>query len=307
MKPSANQADRPSAADYLFALPQYLLPQHLLSAAMERLTRSRCRWLKDAAIRWFSRHFRIDLAEALYRSPGAYPDFNAFFTRPLRAGARPVDLSAGAITAPVDAAVSQAGRLDGGRLLQAKGRTFGADSLLGGGAGCAEAFRGGDFATLYLSPRDYHRIHMPLAGTLLEMVYVPGRLFSVNPATTRVVPALFARNERVVARFATEAGPMALVLVGAVFVGSIETVWHGVVTSPRGHSVRRWNYADEPIRLEKGEELGRFNMGSTVIVLFGPGAVAWAEGVNPGARVRMGARIGSVAPGTPSTGERRGG
>jgi phosphatidylserine decarboxylase len=261
---------------------------------MEKLTRSRARWFKDPLIRWFSRAYRIDWDEAQFRSPGAYPTFNAFFTRELRPGARPVDPAPRAVVSPVDAAVSQAGVAGGAALFQAKGRTFDLVRLLGGSADRAAPFRGGPFATLYLSPRDYHRIHMPLAGTLREMVCVPGRLFSVSPATTRVVPELFARNERVAALFDTAAGPLALVLVGAVFVGSIETVWHGVVTPPRERQVRRWAYPEGAIRLEKGQELGRFNMGSTVITLFGKDAARWRPELVPGRRVRMGEAIADV-------------
>lgn len=289
-----NQDGRPSGLDYLFAWPQYILPHHALSAAMERLTRSRCRWFKDWAIRWFVRRYEIDMEEARYRSPGAYADFNAFFTRPLRAGARPIDAAVGAVASPVDAAVSQAGILDGQQLVQAKGQAFELDDLLGRGAREGDVFADGNFATLYLSPRDYHRIHMPLAGTLREMVYVPGRLFSVNPATTRVVPRLFARNERVVALFETEAGPMALVLVGAVFVGSIETLWHGTVTPPRRRELHRWEYPAGEVRLEKGEEMGRFNMGSTVIVILERGKARWRPSLAPGSRVRMGEGIGDL-------------
>jgi phosphatidylserine decarboxylase len=193
--------------------------------------------------------------------------------------------------------VSQAGVAAGAALFQAKGRTFDLVRLLGGSAERAAPFRGGSFATLYLSPRDYHRIHMPLAGTLREMVCVPGRLFSVSPATTRTVPELFARNERVAAVFDTDAGPLALVLVGAVFVGSIETVWHGVVTPPREREVRRWEYPLGAVRLEKGQELGRFNMGSTVIVLFGKDAVRWRPELVPERRVRMGETVGEAAAG----------
>lgn len=287
----SDAGDRTSAWDLLRAGPQYVLPHHLLSAAMEKLTRSRVRWFKDPLIRWFARAYRIDWREARYRSPGAYPTFNAFFTRELRPGARPVDGAPAAVVSPVDAAVSQAGIVQGGRLLQAKGHHFDLVRLLGGSPARAAPFRGGSFATLYLSPRDYHRIHMPLGGVLEEMVCVPGRLFSVKAATTRAVPGLFARNERVVAVFRTGAGPLALVLVGAVFVGSIETVWHGVVTPPREREVRRWEYPDGAVRLEKGQELGRFNMGSTVIALFGPGAVRWVPDLAPGRRVRMGERI----------------
>jgi len=289
-----HQDGSPSVGDYLFAWPQYLLPHHALSAVMERLTRSRCRWLKDPAIRWFARHYRIDLDEARYRSPGAYPDFNAFFTRSLRPGVRPLDKSAGAIVSPVDGTVSQVGTLDGKQLVQAKGQTFDLDRLLGGEGG--EALCGGSFATLYLSPRDYHRIHMPLDATLRGMVHVPGRLFSVNPATTRVVAHLFCRNERVVALFETAAGPMALVLVGAVFVGSIDTVWHGTVTPPRAREIRRWDYSAEPLQLTKGQEMGRFNMGSTVIVILGKETARWRPGLVPGTRVRMGEGIGDLLP-----------
>ncbi|MFU8857287.1 MAG: archaetidylserine decarboxylase [Deferrisomatales bacterium] len=288
--------ERPSVWDALRAAPQYVLPHHLLSAAMERLTRTRARWFKDPLIRWFSRAYRVDWDEARFRSPGAYPDFNAFFTRELRPGTRPVAAKPGAVVSPVDAAVSQAGRADGGTLFQAKGRTFDLVRLLGGSADRAAPFRGGNFATLYLSPRDYHRIHMPVAGTLREMVCVPGRLFSVSPATTRVVPELFARNERVVAVFETEAGPLALVLVGAVFVGSIETVWHGVVTPPRRPEVQRWEYPAGDVRLARGQELGRFNMGSTVILVFGKDAVSWDPGLDPDRRVRMGEHIGELGP-----------
>lgn len=289
--------DRPLVGDFLRAAPQYALPHHLLSAAMEKLARSRARWFKDPLIRWFSRAYRVDWEEAQFRSSGAYPTFNAFFTRELRPGARPVDPAPGAVVSPVDAAVSQVGTARGDTLLQAKGRTFDLGRLLGGGAARAAPFRGGSFATLYLSPRDYHRIHMPLAGTLREMVCVPGRLFSVSPATTRVVPELFARNERVAALFETEAGPLAMVLVGAVFVGSIETVWHGVVTPPRQREVRRWEYPAGAVQLAKGQELGRFNMGSTVIVLFGKDAVRWRPDLAPGRRVRMGESVGDAVPG----------
>ncbi len=292
-----DRAQRPSARDRLFALPQYALPHHLLSAAMERVARCRARWLKDPLIRWFARRYRIDWDEARFRSPGAYADFNSFFTRELRLGVRPVDGDPRSVVSPVDAVVSQAGTADGDRLFQAKGRAFDLVRLLGGSPTRAAPFRGGSFVTLYLSPRDYHRIHMPLAGTLEEMVCVPGRLFSVNPATSRVVPDLFARNERVVAFFDTQVGPLALVLVGAVFVGSIETVWHGPVTPPRRQEVRRWEYPAGDVRLAKGQELGRFNMGSTVIAVFGEGRARWLPELAPGRRVRVGQAVGELLPG----------
>ncbi|MBE0617097.1 MAG: phosphatidylserine decarboxylase [Proteobacteria bacterium] len=261
------------------------------------MTRTRARWLKDPLIRWFARRYRIDWEEARFRSPGAYPDFNSFFTRELRPGSRPVDGAPHGVVSPVDAVVSQAGTAAGDRLFQAKGRTFDLVRLLGGSPTRAAPFRGGSFVTLYLSPRDYHRIHMPVAGTLEEMVCVPGRLFSVNPATTRVVADLFARNERVVTLFETEAGPLALVLVGAVFVGSIGTVWHGTVTPPRDREVRRWEYPAGEVELTKGQEMGRFNMGSTVVMLFGKDRARWLPSLAPGRRVRMGERIGETLPG----------
>lgn len=281
-------------SDGLFVLAQHALPHHLLSRLMMALTRCRSRVLKDSLIRWFLRRYQVDLGLAEGGDPSAYRDFNSFFTRALREGARPVADSPGDLACPVDGTVSQAGQIRGEQLFQAKGRDYDLVRLLGGDEARARPFRGGSFATLYLSPRDYHRIHMPLAGVLREMVCVPGRLFSVNPRTTRLVPGLFTRNERVATLFETAAGPMALVLVGAVFVGCIETVWHGVVTPPSARDVRVWTYADRPIRLEKGEEMGRFNMGSTVIALFGPGAVQWAAALQPGAAVVMGKKMGQV-------------
>lgn len=288
--PSASLGDR------LFAALQVALPHHLLSGWVHHLARLRWRWLKDLAIARFRRAYRVDLAEAAEPDPRAYPTFNAFFTRALAPGARPVVAGDGEVACPVDGAVSQAGTIAGERVFQAKGRHFGLVELLGGSARAAP-FAGGAFATLYLAPHDYHRIHMPLAGRLVEMVHVPGRLFSVNPRTTRAVPGLFARNERVVAIFDTAVGRMALVLVGALLVAGIETVWAGLVTPPHGRrvAVRDYRGDDAPaVVLERGQEMGRFNMGSTVIVLFEPGRVRWAPGVVPGATVRMGGLLGTT-------------
>lgn len=290
-----------SLLDRLLAWPQWLLPHHALSRIVFGLTRVRAGPLVTLAIRVFVRLFRVDLAEAASPEPRAYPCFNAFFTRALAPGARPLADGPGEVACPVDGTVSQAGQIRGERVFQAKGREFSLAELLGGGAAAAwsERFESGCFATLYLSPRDYHRIHMPLTGRLERMIHVPGRLFSVNPATTRVVPRLFARNERVVALFDTgEVGPMALVLVGALFVSAIETVWAGLVTPPAGRVVVSTAYGDsaevEPVELGHGEEMGRFNMGSTVIVLFGPGRVEWAPEIRPGAAVRMGQLLGRL-------------
>ncbi|HKK05317.1 MAG TPA: archaetidylserine decarboxylase [Gammaproteobacteria bacterium] len=280
--------------DYLAAFAQYPLPTHAISRLVHALTRSRVRWLKDMLIRRFIAHFGVDMNEAQHSEPSAYPDFNSFFTRALKSGCRPLASGRGELICPVDGTVSQVGHIESDSLLQAKGHYYSLQTLLGGSRELADTFANGEFATLYLSPRDYHRIHMPLEGRLRQMVHVPGRLFSVNPRTTRAVPRLFARNERVVTVFDTAAGPIALVLVGAINVASIETIWHGEVTPPAGRSVRTWRYEDAaaPLVLERGQEMGRFNMGSTVIVLFAPGAAAWDRAIHPGAPVRMGQRLG---------------
>ncbi|HRD67300.1 MAG TPA: archaetidylserine decarboxylase [Candidatus Competibacter sp.] len=286
-----------NARDHLCNLPQYLLPQRSLTRLIYRLTRVRTPWFKNALIRGFARQFRVNLDEALAPDLRAYPDFNAFFTRSLKAKARPVAPGDRVVCCPVDGAVSQTGVAETDALLQAKGRAFSLTALLGGDPERAQPFRGGTFATLYLSPRDYHRIHMPLAGRLREMVHIPGKLFSVSPLTARMVPNLFARNERVVTLFDTLAGPMAVVLVGAINVASIETVWAGAITPPLGKAVRHWNYPPNgggAVRLDKGAELGRFNMGSTVILLFGRNAVRWEPDIRAGTTVRMGQRLGKI-------------
>jgi len=282
--------------DRLFLLGQYLLPHHLLSRTAGRLAECRAGWIKKPLIRTFASHFQVDMSEALVEEPTAYEHFNAFFTRALKDGARPLDTDPGAILSPADGCLSQLGSIDQGRIFQAKGHSFSVQELLGGDPASAEPFLGGDFATVYLSPKDYHRVHMPLAGTLREMIHVPGRLFSVNRLTAENVPELFARNERVVCLFDTECGPMAVVLVGAMIVASIETVWAGLV-APQTHQVRRWRYgetAGAPIHLAKGAELGRFKLGSTAIVLFGPQRVRWNEGLDALSPVRMGRSIGQA-------------
>lgn len=285
-----------SLADRLFVLIQHLLPQHALSALMHRLTRvENPRWTQ-ALIRLFCRRFDLNLDEALESRAEAYPTFNAFFTRALKPGARPMPSDSRALASPADGTISQIGLIEDEAIFQAKGKSFDLTTLLGGEAGRAAPFRGGRFATIYLSPRDYHRLHMPIGGRLKEMVYIPGRLFSVNDATAALVPGLFARNERVVAVFETDAGPMALVLVGAIFVGSIETVWQGPVTpQPAPRRLQQWSYDLPGPLLERGDEMGRFNMGSTVIVVFGPGSVEWAAGLKSGDPVRVGQQIGLQA------------
>ncbi len=279
----------------LFILSQYLLPHNLLSRLIGCAAECRATWLKNRLITWFVQHYQVNMSEALVEEPTAYEHFNAFFTRALKDGARPLDETPGAILCPADGAISQLGQIEHGRLFQAKGHSFSTLELLGGDAERAAAFMGGEFATIYLSPKDYHRVHMPLTGTLKEMVYVPGRLFSVNQTTAENVPELFARNERLVCLFDTERGPMAVVLVGAMIVAAIETVWAGQVTPPK-RELRTTRYdaaARGPVGLEKGAELGRFKLGSTAVVLFGPNQVKWTEDLLAGSAVRMGQRMGS--------------
>jgi phosphatidylserine decarboxylase len=281
---------KPTVVDRLSTGLLRVLPQHLLAGAMYRLTRSETRWLKRLLISQVVHRYRVDLDEAAQPDPEAYPSFNSFFTRALRDGARPIGRDC--IVSPADGMVSQAGSLAGEQMLQAKGRRFSLQELLAGDSDRVGAFRDGLWATIYLSPRDYHRVHLPLAGRLRSMVFVPGELFSVSDATAQLVPRLFARNERVLCHFDTALGPMTVVLVGAIFVGSIETVWHGEVRGGRGHPTR-WDYGDDDApAFETGDEIGRFNMGSTVIVLLPPGVAAWAEGVKAGRRVRVGETLG---------------
>lgn len=283
----------PGLKDRLFALLLYLLPHHLLSQVMFWITRSEWPPLKNRLIAAVVRYYRIDMELAEESDPEHYPSFNAFFTRSLRAEARPISQQAGAVIGPVDGAVSQAGEIGHGRVFQAKGQFYSLEELLGGGPDLADRFDGGSFAALYLSPRDYHRIHMPLAGKLRKMSHIPGRLFSVCPSTTRTVPRLFSRNERIVNLFETEAGPMAVIMVGAIFVASMDTVWAGTVT-PASRRVSHWDYSGEQrqsVTLEAGAELGRFNMGSTVILLFPPETVEWEESLRPGSPVRFGEPI----------------
>lgn len=293
---------QPSAlADYLFVLPQYLLPHHLISRLILRATRVQAGWFTLPLLRWFIQRYHVDMSEAVTTDLASYTSFNHFFTRELKARTRPLDIQANRVTCPADGRISAIGYLHDKSILQAKGRDYDLQTLLGGDAHLAEQFAGGAFATIYLSPRDYHRYHMPLAGRLRQMIYVPGRLFSVNPATVRRVRNLFARNERVVAIFDSVAGPMAVIPVGALNVACIELVWHGVVTPPHRQPVRRWVYdrADDVIALDKGAEMGRFNMGSTVILVFPKDSLRWDDSLNSGDAVRMGQGMGTLTV-TPS-------
>ena len=277
----------------LFALVMEGLPQHMLSRCVHALARWRWRPWKNALIRGFRRLYQVDTGEAMSSDPAAYEHFNAFFTRALRPDARPSDDTANALLSPVDGAVSQIGAISDGRLIQAKRRDFSLQTLLADDPTLAGLFANGSFATLYLSPRDYHRIHMPCAGELERMLHVPGRLFGVSAPLVRHVPDLFARNERVICHFRTPHGPMAMVLVGAIGVGSIETVWAGEITPPRGARIRNWDYRERPVTLARGAEMGRFNLGSTVILLLPPDAgLVWREDLGPEMPVRLGQQLG---------------
>ncbi len=278
----------------LTTLPQYILPHHPLSRLMRRLTHSKNKVWKNLFIQQIIRHYGVNMDEAMDSDIHAYPSFNHFFTRALKPKARTISNNLGDIACPADGAVSQAGTMTDGNIIQAKGKSYTVVDLLGGDESRAAPFKNGQFTTIYLSPKDYHRLHMPLDGTLTEMIHIPGRLFSVNAATAHSVPRLFARNERVVTLFDTEAGPMALILVGAIFVASIETVWHGEVTPPTAKNIQTWHYTDNAPQLKRGEEMGRFNMGSTIIVLFGEDVMRWQNDLNAGKTVRLGEKIGCI-------------
>ncbi|HKM36877.1 MAG TPA: archaetidylserine decarboxylase [Thiopseudomonas sp.] len=277
----------------LFIFMQYVLPHHLLSRLIGRLAECETTWFKNRLIAWFVKRYQVNMSEAQLEDPSAYKHFNDFFTRALKPDARPLDQSDKAVLSPADGVISQVGSIEHGRIFQAKGHSFSLVELLGGDAERATPFMGGNFSTVYLSPKDYHRVHMPLTGILREMVYIPGRLFSVNHTTAENVPELFARNERVACIFDTEHGPMAVVLVGAMIVASIETVWAGMITPPL-RELRSYDYsqaARQPITLEKGAELGRFKLGSTAVVLFGPGHVNWESELQAACAVQVGQRM----------------
>ena len=278
----------------LTTLPQYILPHHFLSGIMAKFTHSEIVVWKNFMINLIIKIYGVNMSESKEQDLNNFASFNHFFTRELKDEVRPVTTEPNAIACPADGAVSQAGIIEQGQIFQAKGKSFSATELLGGDEDRAKPFEDGFFSTIYLSPKDYHRLHMPIKGTLTKMVHIPGRLFSVNTATTKSVPGLFARNERVVCLFDTEAGPMALILVGAIFVSSIETTWHGVVTPPTIESVRTWQYQENAPVIDKGEEMGRFNMGSTIIVLFGKDKIQWEENFKADKLVNLGEKIGTV-------------
>ena len=279
----------PTVSDRLAVIPQYLLPKQALTQFAGLVASWRGGAWTTRLIAWFVRRYRVNMAEAADPDIRNYPTFNEFFTRALKPGARP--LAPCGLICPVDGAISQFGAIERDQIFQAKGHHYSTTALVGGDAALAARFQDGTFATLYLSPRDYHRIHMPCAGRLMRMVYVPGALFSVNPTTARGVPGLFARNERVVCVFESEQGPFVLVLVGATIVGSMATPWHGVVNPPRSRNVREWTYAHTPVQLAQGDEMGRFLLGSTVVMLFPKGRAAFNPAWLAGAPVRLGEQM----------------
>jgi phosphatidylserine decarboxylase len=298
-------SEAPGATGRAFVALQHLLPQHGISRLVLAATRSQIPGFKNALIKMFVRGFKPDMSDAVQTDPTAYPSFNDFFTRALRPGSRPVDGDPRAIVSPVDGTVSEAGVLSADRILQAKGHDYTLRALLAGNAAWERTFLGGTFATIYLAPYNYHRIHMALDGELRESFYVPGRLFSVNRTTARLVPGLFSRNERVFCGFDAGSMPWAIILVGALNVGSMATVWHGDVTPRRIREVTALPVPDVhaptglgPPSLKKGDEMARFNMGSTIILLFPPGAAEWQSTLVAGRTLRMGERIGTLRPWT---------
>jgi len=280
-------------SDTLAVLPQYLIPKQALTALAGKFASARAGHTTTAVIRWFVKRYQVNMAEAANPDVASYATFNDFFTRALRSGVRPLDRAA--LICPVDGAISQFGRLEGRQIFQAKGHFYSSTALLGGDAALAAQFDDGHFATLYLSPRDYHRIHMPCDGVLRRMIYVPGALFSVNPATARGVPGLFARNERVVCVFDGAAGPWVLVLVGATIVGSMATVWHGVVNPPRTGQLTDIRYDDASVSLKQGAEMGRFLLGSTVVMLFPRAPLQFNPAWQAGGAVQLGQTMASAA------------
>ncbi len=285
-----------SLADRLAVLPQYLLPKQWLTSFAGAAARYPAGELTTTAIRRFVARYGVDMAEAADPDIARYATFNDFFTRALKPGARP--LSDAPWLCPVDGAISQFGAIERDQVFQAKGHAYSTTALVGGDAALAARFDDGQFATLYLSPRDYHRIHMPCAGRLARMIHVPGALFSVNPTTARGVPGLFARNERVVCVFESAHGPFVLTLVGATIVGSMATTWHGVVNPPRPGTLREWSYPERgegAVSLDRGAEMGRFLLGSTVVMLFPKGTLRFNPEWNPGRAIRMGEAMGLAA------------
>jgi phosphatidylserine decarboxylase len=276
---------------------QYLMPKHLISRLAGKFAAAECGRVTTRAIEAFIKNYNINMSEAKLKNAEDFKTFNDFFTRELEEGARPIDKDETTLCYPVDGAISQQGDIEDGRLIQAKGFDYSLETLLGGSYNTAKPFQGGKFSCIYLAPKDYHRIHMPMAATLREMIFVPGDLFSVNPLTANSVPNLFSRNERVVAIFDTKAGPIAMVLVGATIVASIETTWAGTITSPKKKGIFRENYpADgaDAITFEKGDEMGRFKLGSTVVSTFAPNMIEFSVDAGAGTVTRLGEHYANI-------------
>ncbi|MGB5447024.1 MAG: archaetidylserine decarboxylase [Psychromonas sp.] len=280
--------------DQLKIIGQYLLAKHLLSRLVGKLAAARAGKLTTFLIKKFIQKFNVDMSEAKHSSPDDFKTFNDFFTRELKADIRPIIEGDNNLVLPVDGCISQIGAIKEGRIFQAKGHDFSLRELLGGRDDIAAPFDEGMFSTIYLAPRDYHRIHMPITGKLEQMIFIPGDLFSVNPLTAQNVPNLFARNERAVAIFSTAVGPMAMVLVGATIVASIETVWAGTVGPSKNKEIQYWDYQNQEIILEKGAEMGRFKLGSTIVALFPKGSVSFSESLQAETVTRLGELFATV-------------
>lgn len=278
-------------ANKLMIFLQSIIPHHFISRVVGMLAHSKKAWVKNTFINWFVKQYHVDMSTAVVSDPLQYESFNAFFTRQLKPECRPIDQQLNSIVSPADGMISQFGEITQGSLIQAKGMNFALEKLLGGDKQHASHYHDGKFMTIYLSPKDYHRVHMPISGVLEEMVYVPGRIFSVNQFSTEHIPNLFARNERVVCRFSTEYGMMTMILVGAMIVASIKTSWAGIVAPYTTKTVKKWDYPEKNIILKKGEEMGCFQLGSTVILLLESQAI-WHENLAMNAVVKLGQTIG---------------
>lgn len=277
-------------------ITQYLLPHKFISLLAHLSANCKIVCIKNFLIRYFISRYAVNMSEAIETNPFAYPSYNHFFTRQLKPECRPIDPAPNTIVSPADGLIAQIGTINQQRIIQAKGQDYSVIELLGGDIAASAYFNNGNFTTVYLAPKDYHRVHMPLAGKLLQMRYIPGQLFSVNTHAAENIPNLFARNERVVTIFETEIGKMAVILVGAMIVGSIETVWAGTISPPHFKTINTWEYEclEQPIEIDKGAELGRFKLGSTVIVLFEQNTMAWDDLINCGINIKMGQRIGAI-------------
>jgi len=274
--------------DFVKVTPQYFIPKHMLSSGMHWFMQVETPWIKNNVIKLLTKIYGIDISEAADENIDNYPHFNAFFTRALKADARPIDGNPNCWVSPVDGLISQSTHIEGNKIIQAKCHPYTVEALVGGDISYAKQFTSGEAAVIYLSPKDYHRIHMPVGAKLISMTYVPGDLFAVNPATVRQVDGLFARNERLVIRFENEQGSFCLIMVGAIFVGSMETVWQGKITPDYEPTIQHWDYDDEDIHLNKGDEIGRFNMGSTVVLLTTEGQLPELGKIHQDTPIKMG-------------------